>query len=156
MTRTAARPRTDESAAELGQRLRLVVGRLSRALRQHSDASLTVSQLSALSSLDAAGSSRVGDLAARESVGPPAMTRIVTALCDAGLVDRRPDPDDARSVLLEPSAAGRRHLASLRAARTAVLAQRVAALDPVDRRALARALPVLEELLEERDPGHVR
>ena len=141
----AAAPR----APATGARLRLVVGRLARVLRQSGSGGLTSSQLSALSSLDRGGPQRIGDLAAREGVGAPAMTRIVAALADAGLVTRTADPSDARSVQVAASRAGRQQLESLRAARDAVLTRRIAALSPAEARLLADALPVLERLLDE-------
>ena len=141
----AAAPR----ATATGARLRLVVGRLARVLRQSGSGGLTSSQLSALSSLDRGGPQRIGDLAAREGVGAPAMTRIVAALADAGLVTRTADPSDARSVQVATSRAGRQQLESLRAARDAVLTRRIAALSSAEARLLADALPVLERLLDE-------
>ena len=84
-------------AAELAADLRLVVGRLARSLRQADDGGLTPSQLSALSSIDALGSVRLGDLAAAERVTSPTLTKIVANLEAAGLVQRSADPDDRRA-----------------------------------------------------------
>src|SRR4051794_7682461 len=84
------------SAAELAADLRLVIGRLARSLRQIDDGGLTPSQLSALSSIDALGSVRLGDLAAAERVTSPTLTKIVANLEAAGLVQRSAGPDDRR------------------------------------------------------------
>lgn len=146
---TSTGPVAVPEAPMLGARLRLVVGRLTRVLRQSGSGGLTSSQLSALSWLDTVGPQRIGDLAAREGVGAPSMTRIVAALADAGLVSRTPDPADARSVRVATTAHGRNRLVSLRAAREAVLARRIDALEPAERLVLSRALPVLERLLDE-------
>src|SRR3954451_24634481 len=97
------------SAPELAADLRLVIGRLARSLRQIDDGGLTPSQLSALSSIDALGSVRLGDLAAAERVTSPTLTKIVANLEAAGLVQRSADPDDRRAGRRSlPPAGGRR------------------------------------------------
>ena len=63
----------------MASRLRLAVTRLHRRLRQQSSGDLTPSQASALASIDRLGSPTLGELAARESVQPPSLTRIVAA-----------------------------------------------------------------------------
>ena len=98
--------------------------------------------------MEAYGPLRIGDLAARERVSPPTMTRLVDVLADAGLVDRRPDPEDRRGQLVELATAGGGLLAEIRRERTTLLSQRLAALSPADRAALAAALPALEALQE--------
>ena len=134
--------------AELAARLRIAVGGLVRWLRQRDPGSLSPAQLSALLSVEAYGPLRIGDLAARERVSPPTMTRLVDVLADAGLVDRRPDPEDRRGQLVELATAGGGLLAEIRRERTTLLSQRLAALSPADRAALAAALPALEALQE--------
>lgn len=149
-TVTAARP-DDPSAADHAAdaaRLRVVVGRLSRLLRQHNPGGLTQGQLSALVAVEAAGPIRMTDLAVREGVAAPTMTRIVAALEDLGLVTRMADPEDGRSSLVELAPRGEANLRDLRARRDAVLARRVAALGPRERAALAEAIPALETLLD--------
>ena len=39
---------------------------------------------------------RLSELARREAVTPPTMSRVLAALDDAGLLVRTPDPQDAR------------------------------------------------------------
>lgn len=131
---------------ELVTRLRVVVGRIARQLRQSSSGGLTVSQLSALFAIEVRGSVRLGDLAAVEGVAPSTLSRIVASLEEAGLVTRTLDPEDRRSAWIALSPEGRQVLAELRTERTLLLARRVAALDPGARRALAAALPALEQL----------
>jgi DNA-binding MarR family transcriptional regulator len=46
------------------------------------------------------GGQRQSDLAHRLGVEPPTITRMVQRLERGGLIDRRPDPDDARAVRL--------------------------------------------------------
>lgn len=130
-------------------RLRLVVLRLARRIRQHTDAGVTPSQLSALAALDHHGPSRLSDLAAHERISKSTLTRIVAALTESGHVERTPDPADARSARVAVSDRGRALLAATRERADATLATRVSALAADDRARLAAALPVLEQLLED-------
>ena len=139
---------TAPTAADLAADLRLVVGRLARSLRQADDGGLTPSQLSALSSIDALGSVRLGDLAAAEQVTSPTLTKIVANLEAAGLVHRSADPDDRRAARVSLTVSGRSRLKRLRTERNAYLQQRLAALTAGDRETLAAALAVLSALAE--------
>jgi DNA-binding MarR family transcriptional regulator len=140
-------PAPDDAAA----RLYVVVGRLVRMLRRTGVADVSPGALSALATLSRSGPSRLGDLAAREGVTAPTMTRIVAVLEDAGLVSRRPDPADRRAVVIETTEPGMALVQGESFARSSALRQRVAALSDADRAALVAALPVLEALA--RDGG---
>jgi DNA-binding MarR family transcriptional regulator len=133
--------------AELAARLRVVVGRLQRQVRRRAVGDLTLSQVSALVSLEQHGSLRAGDLAARESVSAPTMTRILAVLEERGLVAREVDPADRRASSVHLTDAGADMLATLRRERTAFLADRLARLDDEGRRRLTDAVEVLEELV---------
>jgi DNA-binding MarR family transcriptional regulator len=137
-----------EVDAEVAARLRLVVSRLARQLRQHATGGLTPSQFSALTTIDYRGTLRLGELAAAESVAPPTITRVVGALVEAGLVERRGDPDDARSALVAVTDAGRAAMRAVRAERTALLARRFRRLSPEQREQLPDALNLLQILAE--------
>jgi DNA-binding MarR family transcriptional regulator len=137
---------------EQAARLRLAVGRLARQLRRHSTAGLTLSQLSALASVERLEPVRLRDLAAREGVTPPTMTRIAARMVEIGVCERRDCPDDARSALLTTTAAGRAALRSVRAERTQLLTERLEAI-PADQRAHLPAAVALLEALVEGDEG---
>jgi len=137
-----------ESEAELAGRLRLVAGRLHRRVRLASS-DLPPLQLSTLATLARHGPLRPGDLAQREAVSAPVMTRVLAALDEARLIRRTADPDDARCVNIGLSPAGEDHVARMRAQGIAYLDTRIARLDPAQRRALAAALPALEALVED-------
>ena len=94
------------------------------------------------------GPQRVTSLAAREAVAQPTMTTLVSRLEQKGYVARSADPGDRRAVSVSITPAGGAVLEDLRARRTALLADRLAALDPADRSALAAALPVLRRLTD--------
>jgi DNA-binding MarR family transcriptional regulator len=133
---------------ELATRLRLVVMRLGRRLRRHGGGDLTPSQSSALSSVDRLGPLTLGALSAVEGVQPPTMTRIVAALEAAGLLLRQPDPSDRRVVRVAVTPAGAALLAERRVRADTDLAARLQALSADDLAALARAVDVLEHMLE--------
>nr|WP_277349656.1 MarR family transcriptional regulator [Planosporangium thailandense] len=106
-------------------------------------------QLSVLATLDKHGPLRSGELAAREAVTAPTMTRVLSSLAERGLINREPDPTDARSVRVSLSPAGLQALARIRSERTALLGARVARLTAEQRASLVAALPALEALIEE-------
>jgi DNA-binding MarR family transcriptional regulator len=131
----------------LASTLRDAITRLNRRLRQTRPlADLTLSQLSALTSLDLAGALTPRELADAERVQPPTMTKIVAKLEERGLTKRTPHPTDGRQVILSPTDAGRVVLAEHRRARDAWLAHRITALNPEDREILRRAAALLMQI----------
>lgn len=127
-------------------RLRVAIARLSRRLRRHELAGLTPTQLSALATVEKAGPLRLGDLAAAEGIAPSTLTRLVTALEDAGYVQRYAVPDDARASTLRITAQGRAVLDRVRQETTMVLTGMLLDLTPEEQAAIAVALPALEQL----------
>jgi DNA-binding MarR family transcriptional regulator len=132
---------------ELATRLRLAVGRLSRRVRIDGGEQVPPLQLSALVTVEQHGPLRLSELARREAVTAPTMSRVLSALDEQGLVVRSPDPQDARGVLITLSSEGARRLDEVRTQRTALIARRLARLDDAQRSALTAALPALEALL---------
>jgi DNA-binding MarR family transcriptional regulator len=130
-------------------RLRAVVGKLSRRLNAAARGEgLTHTQHSVLGVIARSGPSRMTELAEIESVNPTMLSRVVAHLDEAGLVRRRPDPDDRRAGLVEVTALGRRTHDRLRADRGRLLADGLSRIDPDQRAALEAALPALEALVE--------
>ena len=149
MTRQlSTRERAD---AQTAARLRLILARLTRAVRQHGAADLTPSQLSALSTIEDFGPLRLSDLATRESIGASVATRVVASLEDLGYVQRKDDATDRRASLIDLTAAGRAILTNLWGQRDAGLNGRIAELTTADVDLLLAALPVLENLAREKD-----
>lgn len=132
-------------------RLRVAVGRLHRRLAQRAYGELTFAQISALVVVEKYGPIRQGELAARENVAAPSMTRTVSGLIQAGLVRKIPDPEDGRSCHIVITPAARTLLDKVRSERTAMLTERAARLSPEQYATLVAALPVLEQLAEEDD-----
>jgi len=138
----------DTTDTQLATRLRLAVGRLHRRIRLASN-DIPPLQLSTLVSIEEFGPLRLGELAAREAVTAPTMTRVLAGLDERGLIVRTPDPEDARSVRVSLSGTGRAVLDDVRSRRTALLDARLARLTPQQRAALVAALPALEALVTE-------
>ena len=130
-------------------RLRVAIGRLHRRMVQRTSGNLTFSQTSALVAVEKVGPIRLGELAARERVAAPSMTRTVSGLVEAGLLNRAGDPQDGRSFLLSITELGRVFIESMRTERNAALAEGVARLTEPEYEALRAALPVLEHLAEQ-------
>jgi DNA-binding MarR family transcriptional regulator len=137
---------TELTDAQLANRLRLAVSRLHRRIRLASN-DIPPLQLSSLVSIEQHGPLRLGELAQREAVTAPTMTRVLAALDERGLIVRAPDPDDARSTRVSLSPAGVRALADVRSRRTALLDARLARLTGPERAALVAAMPALEALI---------
>jgi DNA-binding MarR family transcriptional regulator len=137
---------SEVETAALTARLQRVLGRLSRMLRREAPSALGPGALAALATLDAEGPMRPGDLATREGVRPPTLTRMLTVLEDGGYVVRTVDPADRRASLIAVTEVGSQTLLETRSARAGHLARHIDQLTPRQRKALAEALPVLETL----------
>jgi len=120
--------------------------RLTRRLRKHSQTELTMSQISALSTLHRHGPLRVGELARREQISKSSATRLVARLEATGYLERKVDPEDGRSFVVAITTHGHDLLASARQRANEFLALQVNRLAEDDRRALIAALPALERL----------
>ena len=137
--------RTD---AGLASELRLSVMRLRRRLanERHPDNELSLNQMAVLGALYRAGDLTVGELATRERVQPPSMTRTVNCLEQSGYVARRPHDTDGRQVLVALTESGRTTVLADRERRDAWLAMRLRDLTPEERAVLRDAAPILERL----------
>lgn len=135
------------SHAQLATVLRDALTRLNRRVRQARPVGdLTVTQVSALTSLKLAGALTPRELADAERVQPPTMTKIVAKLAERGLVRRTPHPTDGRQVILAPTEGGQAVLDQFERARDEWLATRLGALTPEDRDTLLRAAEILQQV----------
>jgi DNA-binding MarR family transcriptional regulator len=137
--------RTD---AGLASELRVSVMRLARRLRNERDPDnqLGLGAISVLGVLLRHGESTVGQLAARERVQPPSMTRTVNCLVDDGYAVRRPSETDGRSTLVEISEKGRQMLLADRRRRDAWLNRQLKDLTPEERDLLRQVAPLIERI----------
>jgi DNA-binding MarR family transcriptional regulator len=137
------------SQADLAVRLRLVIARTARRLRQEAGEELSPSQGAALATIDGHGPITPSELAVRERIQRPTATRVIARLEETGLVDRTQDPADRRSFVVTLTPAGRELVARVRTRKDAYLARRLRDLDADERATLDRAAAILERVLEE-------
>jgi DNA-binding MarR family transcriptional regulator len=127
--------------------LRLMITRLARRLRKHSDQPLTPTQQSALTTLQRHGILRTGRLAEIEGIGKSTATRLTSKLEELGLVARTVDETDARSWQVVLTPVGQQLLVETSAAANLYLGRQLEGLTPDEVQKLIDAVPVLEKLL---------
>jgi DNA-binding MarR family transcriptional regulator len=140
--------RNTSADTHLATRLRLALTRSARRLRQEAGTGLSPSLTAALATVEHHGPLTPSELAARERVQRPTVTRLVFRLEEAGLVTRAVDPGDRRSSLITITREGRALLAAGRIRKNAFLSERLEALPEDDRATLERAAALLEDMLE--------
>ena len=91
---------------------------------------------------------RITELAAREGVTQPAITLLVNRLEERGWVHRAADPADRRVVLVQLTSSGRAVFDQIRAEYRALLHEDMAMLPDCDVETLARAVEILDGLIE--------
>ncbi|MEC3981147.1 MarR family winged helix-turn-helix transcriptional regulator [Amycolatopsis sp. H20-H5] len=137
----------DTHERSLASRLRLAVVRLNRRLRaQRTGQSITLTQVSALSTLHKCGALTPGQLAAKEGVQPPSMTRVIAALEELGYVERRPHPTDGRQAIVELSTTGFAYVQETISVREAWLDQQLAGLSGEEREVLSHAAEIIDRM----------
>jgi DNA-binding MarR family transcriptional regulator len=136
--------RTPEEAAAV--QLAEAIGRLVRRLRGAYAGPMGTGSFSALASVVRTGRVRLGDLAEREGVQPPTLSRVVAVLEREGYVERQVDEADRRSAFLVPTEKGRRIFEDVYAHRAAALVERMARLSEEERAAVLAAVPAIERL----------
>jgi DNA-binding MarR family transcriptional regulator len=136
-----------ERERALASRLRLAVVRLNRRLRaQRTDSQITLSQLSALSCLYKSGPITPGELALREGVQPPSMTRVIAALESNGLITRRAHPTDGRQAIVEVTEDGRKLIEQEVMARERWLDSQLSDISEEERAILCRATEIIDRI----------
>jgi DNA-binding MarR family transcriptional regulator len=130
---------------ELSRALSFAIGRANRRMLAAGQG-LGQGHLNALATVYHSGPIRPGDLAQREFVSAPTMTRTLRDLERLGLVSRQPDARDGRSILVSVTAEGEHEVLRARSARAELIAALLARLDPEQVARLRDALPALERL----------
>jgi DNA-binding MarR family transcriptional regulator len=139
-----------DADARLASDLSLAVVRLARQLRfRRPDSPVSLSQLSALATLQKEGPMTPGALAIRERVRPPSMTRVIASLVELGFVDRCAHPDDGRQVLVSVSVSGNDLIEVERRASREWLQQRLDDLTAEERRTLVAAADLMAAIVDE-------
>jgi len=138
----------------LAEELGSIVTRLTVLLRQAAvPAKVNLAQARTLLALRDGGPQRVTSLARLEHLTQPTMSAVVGRMERLGWVRRAADDVDRRAALVRLTNAGKRILDELIKKRTALLQSGLDAVSPSDRRALARALPVLQKLIQQAQRG---
>jgi DNA-binding MarR family transcriptional regulator len=149
---SSATPRVSVTAAQcrpgtLAGEVRVAVVRTVRRLRlERSSADITDGQYSVLAALSKNGSLTPGDLADREHVRPPSMTRTVAHLEQAGLVARSDHPTDRRQVLVTITEKGEAEVRETRRRRDLWLSKQLATLTVEERATLVEATEILRKI----------
>jgi DNA-binding MarR family transcriptional regulator len=135
--------------ADVPARLRAVIGRLSRRLRNTAASSgLTPSEISVLLTVVRRGPLRLAEIAEIEAINPTMLSRIVGRLAELELVQRNADPSDRRAALVEARSAGRRMRKRIHSERTEAIDAHLQALTAAELEILTAALPLLERVAE--------
>jgi DNA-binding MarR family transcriptional regulator len=136
--------RIDEIAEALPERAAM----LSRLFLAQSSIRVSRTEAGVLRAL-AEAPCRITELASREAVTQPAITLLVNRLADRGWVSRESDPLDGRVVLVTLTAAGRAVWDQLLGEYRALLHDEMASLDNDDVEVLARAVEILDYLIDQ-------
>jgi DNA-binding MarR family transcriptional regulator len=135
----------------LANRLRPVLLKLNRELRREVHSlGVTGGQVALLVQIKYAPGIGVRELAARERMSVPGMSKFVARLEEGGLIERKEVGGDRRRVGLHVTSAGHRVLRSVKSKRTAWLAARLRTLDDEQLAALDAAIEPLSLLIEEK------
>jgi DNA-binding MarR family transcriptional regulator len=116
---------------------------VAHARRRRAWSELTYQQYNVLRMIDTMGPQGQAEVARRLMVTAPVVTRLAATLADAGLVERRTDPNDGRAVLLALTPKGRRRA---RAMRRDLLEAARELLEPIPAERRAALESALEEL----------
>jgi len=132
----------------LANRLRPVLLQLNRQLRREIHSlGVTGGQVSLLVQIKYRPGIGIRELAALERMSVPGMSKFISRLEEAGLVQRAPVEGDQRRVGLTLTSAGQKVLRSVKSRRTAWLSARLRELDRDELDAIDAAIEPLAHLL---------
>jgi DNA-binding MarR family transcriptional regulator len=134
---------------DLSQELRTGVGRLHRRFRSlRADSELGDAAVDVLLVLRKHGPLSLKALSDHHRVKPPTMSQIVNRLAADAYLERRPDPDDGRRVLLALTPAGDALAQRIRRPGLVWFDAQLAELSPDERTTLAEAARILQRLAD--------
>jgi DNA-binding MarR family transcriptional regulator len=134
----------------LANRLRPVLLQLNRQLRREIHSlGVTGGQVSLLVQIKYRPGIGIRELAALERMSVPGMSKFISRLEEAGLVQRAPVEGDQRRVGLTLTSAGQKVLRSVKSKRTAWLSAQLRELDPEELDVIDAAIEPLAHLLAE-------
>lgn len=106
-----------------------------------------------LSLLDEHGPSGISQLAAHDRCSQPTMSGAVASLAERGWVEKTPDPNDARVLLVHLTDEGRKALETVRDRNAAAVAAAIEAHPELTSEDLETAVAVLRAVLEATKEG---
>ena len=139
---------SEASPAEDSLRAALAVRDLLSSFLRLTPRDMSLTSISALSTLERGGPRRVTDLAVSEGVAQPSVTSLVASLVRAGYVERRSDPADKRVVMVAITDSGSAYLSARRAAQAEIIADAVGRLSADEAAILTAATPAIDHLHE--------
>lgn len=145
----------DPDPAGVAAALLASISVLVRRVRQvPAEGGLTMPERTALSSLDRLGPTTSSALAREVQITAQAMGATLAELRERGLIERRPDPDDGRRVVLTLTEAGMQALRDKRNARAEIVADALTggAFTPAELEQFAAAAALLERLARNVQP----
>jgi DNA-binding MarR family transcriptional regulator len=140
---------TQPEPAETAARLRRSITRLNRRLRQSALGGVSPAQASMLATIEKLGRPALGELALKEQIQPPSVSRMVRALETAGFVTLLADPVDRRCTRVALTPGGQHELSVIRRRKTEFLEAKLRALPPPEQVRAADLADLLEQLLEQ-------
>jgi DNA-binding MarR family transcriptional regulator len=140
--------KNDAVVHTMAAEVRVVVGKLSRRLREQTQlGDFTYSKV--LLRLETEGPATVTTLAREEGIRPQSMGEIIAVLKTAGLVNGAPDPNDGRQTVLSLTDACRDLMKHTRAAKEDWLFQTILSrFEPTEIDQLGASIAMLKRLLE--------
>ena len=136
----------DSDLVTLANDLRVACQRIARRVRFESTSDVAPHQFSVLMGLHKSGPLTPTQLAARDAVSTPSMTKTINCLADKGLVERAPHPDDGRQVLVGITDAGEAVIEETIASRDTWMLNHIDGLDAEQLALLRRAAELLSEV----------
>ena len=142
----------DETLRALEHEMSVLVRRIRRVIAErarmlHPD--LSPVAYSMLMALNDAGPRRASDLVEIFSIDKGAVSRQVQTLLELGLIERSPDPEDRRAMILAISAEGHGRLATIASARRHEVGQRLGEWSDAELSSFVRSLARYNAALEE-------
>lgn len=131
----------------IAREVRLAAQSLARHVKDHTP-SLAPHLFTVLAWLEE-GPATAGDLAGRERVSAPSMSRSVAELEERGYVSRTVDPSDARQKIVSLTASGRRALLQGRKDRDEYVAALLVNCTPDELAGLQRGAELLRKVVEQ-------
>jgi DNA-binding MarR family transcriptional regulator len=142
----------DETLRALEHEMSVLVRRIRRVIAERArmlHPELSPVSYSMLMALNDSGPRRASDLVEIFSIDKGAVSRQVQALLELGLIERTPDAEDRRAMILAISEEGHRRLASISADRRHQVSERLADWSEQDLEAFVRSLARYNSALEQ-------